>query len=107
MPDRAQHEAFVGSSLQFQLVDNINELASEFISSCEQRGVEIKWFGEAQPKAFTSRYDSWRYLGDQPELTNTLAVLATTFDVRLPLTFSENDCELIGRIIVQEVENLA
>jgi dTDP-4-amino-4,6-dideoxygalactose transaminase len=31
------------------------------LANCAARGVELKWFGAAEPVAFTSRYDSWRY----------------------------------------------
>ena len=40
-----------------------------------QRGVELKWFGPEEPVAFTSRYDSWRYLDNIPELPKTLDTL--------------------------------
>ena len=34
-----------------------------------------------------------------PELHKTLAVLANTLDLRVPLTFTEDDCRLITEII--------
>jgi hypothetical protein len=51
---------------------------------------------------FTSRYDSWRYAKAGP-LPRTDAVLAGLVDMRLPLTFSLEDCALIARIIRAEV----
>ena len=77
------------------------------LENCAARGLDIKWFGADEPKAFTSRYDSWEYLGEQPELRQTLDVLATTCDIRVPLTFDVEDCELIASIIVEEVDALA
>ncbi|MGB0718741.1 MAG: aminotransferase, partial [Alphaproteobacteria bacterium] len=71
-----------------------------FVRRCASRGVEIKWFGAAQPKGFTSRYDSWHYLDDMPRLERTEQVLSTTCDIRVPLTFTPEDCDLIARIIV-------
>lgn len=106
VPGRPQHEAFVGSSFQFRpLLDPA--CLPELIARCGDRGVEIKWFGAEEPKAFTSRYDSWRYLGEQPKLTATLRVLSRTCDIRIPLTFDSEDCRLIGEIIVDEVQSLA
>ncbi len=29
-----------------------------FVDSCGGGGVEVKWFGENEPRRFTSRYDS-------------------------------------------------
>jgi hypothetical protein len=60
--------------------------------------VELKWFGAAEPHGYTSRHDSWRYVDPLP-LPKTDAILAQLFDMRIPLTFSLDDCALIGRII--------
>ena len=70
----------------------------DFLARCLDRNVEIKWFGAAEPFAFTSRYDSWRYAGAQ-RLPKTDRVLDQLCDMRLPLTFSLEDCRLIGSII--------
>jgi len=63
--------------------------------------VELKWFGGAEPVGFTSRYDSWRYAESAP-MPRTDSVLAGLIDMRLPLTFSAEDCALIARIIRDE-----
>ncbi len=68
--------------------------------------MELKWFGGAEPQGFTSRYDSWRYIDDTQQLPRTLEILATTFDLRIPLTFSINDMETIGSIIDEEVSEI-
>ena len=99
---RAQHESFVGSSFQFQLEAAGSDAVRGFLQRCLARGVEVKWFGEDQPNAFTSRYDSWRYLEDLPDLPKTKSVLSGTCDIRVPLTFSVADCRLIGDIIAEE-----
>ena len=104
MPVRAQHESYVGSSIQFRPRLDGAQAFDGLIERCASRGVEIKWFGAAEPKAFTSRFDSWAYLGKPQELPKTQAVLARTCDMRVPLTFSETDCGLIADIIVEEVE---
>lgn len=106
IPERAQHEEFVGSSIQFFADSLERDQVPELVERCLARGVEIKWFGDDEPKAFTSRYDSWRYLGEQPELPRTLAVLSKTCDMRVPLTFGEEDCRLITGIIGEEMAKL-
>ena len=73
-------------------------------AACAARGVELKWFGDDEPKAFTSRYDSWRYIDDIPVLPTTLKVLEKTLDMRVPLTFTEADCGLIVDIIEDEMK---
>ena len=99
---RPDAESYVGSSFQFLLGDWTGEAVEEAVARCKARGVELKWFGAAEPVAFTSRYDHWRY-ATPPRLPRTDRVLAGLIDMRLPLTFSENDCRLIARIIRAEV----
>lgn len=100
LPERRQHEAFVGSSIQMQTPMLERETIPRFVTSCADRGVDLKWFGDEEPKAFTSCYDSWWYLGDVLELPQTLAVLARTLDMRIPLTFTRDDCAEIAEIVV-------
>ena len=76
------------------------------IARCAGRGVELKWFGAAEPVAFTSRYDHWRYAAPTP-LPATDRVLAGLIDMRVPLTFSVDDVALIARIIKAEVMAVA
>ena len=99
---RPRQEAIVGSSFQFLLLDWAGEKVSEVISRCGARGVELKWFGAAEPVGFTSRYDSWRYAPSVP-MPKSDRVLAGIVDMRIPLTFSPEDCEQIARIIRAEV----
>ena len=103
LPQRPDAEYYVGSSLQFRVQDLDGERVKAFIDGCAARGVELKWFGGAEPHGFTSRYDSWRYIEDQQHLPRTLEILANTFDLRIPLTFSVADMDIIGDIIVDEV----
>ena len=100
--ERHEKETYVGSSLQFLLLDWAPELVQEALARCADRGVELKWFGGAEPVAFTSRYDSWRYAESAP-MPRTDRVLAGLLDMRLPLTFSLEDCAQIARIIRAEV----
>lgn len=99
---RPEAESFVGSSIQFRLAGWGERAVGEVVSRCAARGVELKWFGAAEPVAFTSRHDSWRYAPAQ-SLPETDRVLAGLMDMRLPLTFSLEDCALIARIIRAEV----
>ena len=103
---RPEPETYVGSSLQFRVERLSPEQIEPFIQNCAKRGVELKWFGGKQPHGFTSRYDSWRYLGNKQHLPNTLRILSTTFDLRIPLTFDVEDMQLIGDIVVDEVSQL-
>ena len=99
---RPDAEHFVGSSIQFLLSGWQTPAIKAVLSRCAARGVELKWFGGAEPVGFTSRYDSWRY-AKSPVLPASDAVLSSIIDMRVPLTFSLDDCALIARIIRAEV----
>lgn len=99
---RPDGENFVGSSIQFLLLDWDADKVQAVLQRCAELGVELKWFGGAEPVAFTSRYDSWRYAASDP-MPKTDRILAGIVDMRLPLTFSVEDCALIGRIIRAQV----
>ncbi len=98
---RPAAETFVGSSFQFRLPDWSPARVGAFLSRTLARGVELKWFGAADPVAFTSRYQHWAYAEPQ-SLPKTDAILAGLIDMRVPLTFSLEDCDQIARIIRAE-----
>jgi dTDP-4-amino-4,6-dideoxygalactose transaminase len=99
LPRRPEQEHYVASSLQFRIERLASNHVSSFIANCADRGVELKWFGGKEPRGFTSRYDSWRYIESKQNLPQTLKLLACTFDLRIPLTFSVEDMLVIGEII--------
>jgi dTDP-4-amino-4,6-dideoxygalactose transaminase len=102
LPHRPNEESYVGSSIQFLVPKSWTaENCARFADATAARGVEVKWFGAAEPRAFTSRYDSWHYAKPEP-LPKTDAVLARLFDMRLPLTFDVSDGTLIARILADE-----
>lgn len=106
LPSRHPKESYVGSSIQFSLPGQSEATINRFLDLCSSRGVELKWFGNSEPVGFTSAYTSWQYLGKLPELKNTNRILKTMCDMRIPLTFSEEDCLIITEIIeecLQEV----
>jgi len=92
----------VASSFQFLLLDWNSQAVQTVLERCVARGVELKWFGGAEPRGFTSRYDSWRYAPSAP-MPASDRVLAGVIDMRLPLTFSLEDCAMLARIIRAEV----
>lgn len=101
--ERPEEESIVGSSIQFLLPESSPEQIGDMLKRCGSRGVELKWFGGAEPVAFTSRYDSWRYASPQ-SLPNTDRILSGLMDMRLPLTFTVEDARLIAEIVADEVK---
>lgn len=95
LPHRPPQEAYVGSSFQFLVPRIVPATARAFLADTARRGVELKWFGAEEPVGFTSAHRSWRYVAPQ-DLPRSDAVLAGLFDMRLPLTFSLDDCDQIA-----------
>ena len=106
IPNRDKREFYVGSSIQFRLKNSADKKIQDFIKNCKKRGVDLKWFGDKNPIAYTSRYDSWEYLENIPVLQNTLEILKSTLDMRIPLTFDNNDCRVIAEIIIEEFRKI-
>jgi len=98
-PVRNPKESYVGSSIQFSLNVTDEEIITMFLNGCMERGVELKWFGSKEPVGFTSAYSSWQYFYELPVLANTDCILRTLCDMRIPLTFSEEDCNSIIDIV--------
>jgi dTDP-4-amino-4,6-dideoxygalactose transaminase len=98
IPRRNAKEEFVASSIQFTL--NLKPHQIEiFLKECNLRGLYIKWFGTPNPIAFTSNYEHWHYLSSKPDIPHSKAVLDQLMDLRTPLSLTDEDCVLIGKIV--------
>ena len=99
-------ETHVGSSIQFRLPDFTAAQCRALLDAAATRGVELKWFGAKEPAGFTSAHPSWRYVPAQ-DMPKTDRIMATLFDMRLPLSFSQDDCALIAELICDAVNEVA
>lgn len=104
--DRPAEEAFVASSFQFLLMDWPDAAIMDVVDGAKARGVELKWFGAAQPQGFTSVYSHWAFAQPTP-MPASDRVLKGVMDLRLPLTFTTEDAAVIARIIAGEVTRAA
>lgn len=100
VPIRNEKEKYVGSSIQFTIDGVPKNRVALFLEACGRRGVEIKWFGWQEPVGFTSSYESWQYIAELPVLDRTKHILDFMCDIRIPLTFSIDDCQTIATIIL-------
>jgi dTDP-4-amino-4,6-dideoxygalactose transaminase len=100
VPSRLKEERYVGSSIQFRIPNISKKDAKSFIKKNKEFGVEIKWFGNENPIGFTSNHKSWKYISQQ-KLEKSDHILSSLFDLRIPLTFSPEDCLLISEIIIE------
>ena len=98
IPARNAKEEFIASSIQFTL-NLMPHLIEHFLKECSLRGLYIKWFGTPTPVAFTSNYEHWHYLASKPDIPHSKAVLDQLLDLRTPLSLTNEDCVLIGKIV--------
>lgn len=105
LPERPAAEFYVGSSIQFCLPGISRDKAARFVADLAAVGVEVKWFGAAEPVGFTSDHHSWAYVAAQ-DLPRTDAILSGLFDMRLPLTFGLADCGVLADLILSAVAAL-
>jgi dTDP-4-amino-4,6-dideoxygalactose transaminase len=98
IPARNAKEAYIASSIQFSLTLKPDQI-EHFLKECGLRGLYIKWFGTPTPIAFTSNYEHWHYLASKPEIPHSKAVLDQLLDLRTPLSLTDEDCVLIGKIV--------
>jgi dTDP-4-amino-4,6-dideoxygalactose transaminase len=101
VPRRHAKEGYVGSSLQFTLTGIDLPAVEAFLKTCAERGVELKWFGAREPIGFTSSWESWQYIKDRPSLPRTRETLDFLCDLRIPLTFTLEDCITVATVIRQ------
>lgn len=106
LPRRPAKESMAASSIQFRIPDFDQDACGAVVERAARRGVELKWFGRKTPLGFTSKHDSWHYIRSQA-LPETDRILSTLMDMRLPLTFSLEDCATIAEIIVEVVGETA
>jgi dTDP-4-amino-4,6-dideoxygalactose transaminase len=100
VPIRFEEEKYVGSSIQFRIPGISKSDAELFVKQNKELGVELKWFGNDDPSGFTSNHKSWKYVSRQ-RLNVSDKILSGFFDLRLPLTFSIDDCKHISKIIIE------
>lgn len=100
-PHRPAQGKFVGSSIQFCIPGIEGGDALTLLERWKHRGVDVKWFGRPVATGCTLSHQNWHYVARQ-DLLQTDRILSGLFDMRLPLSFSIEDCGVIGRILVEE-----
>lgn len=106
LPYRPPQEQYAQSSIQFLLPGRGAAQMERFVSECASRGVNVKWFGGAEPVGFTSSWSHWRYVDDAQSVPVAREVLAVLCDLRIPLTLTNDDCERIAAAIGQALHCL-
>ena len=101
LPQRDAKEGYVASSIQFSAENLTVKQMLDFQASARDKGVFLKWFGHSDAVGFTSSHHNWEYLAEKQTLPQSDSVMHSLFDMRIPLSLTEEDAEIIGRILHQ------
>ena len=104
VPPRDGGQEFSATSVQFTIEGLSATEIEAVLAAAKARGLPIKWFGAPDQIGFTSAPRHWRYAGDQGALARTHAVLATLFDIRTPVSLTDDECDLIATIVRESIE---
>lgn len=105
VPPALPPEERAPDSIQFNLQgDWTDAQALAFQSEAKKRGVSVQVFGlsEGNARAFWN----WEFLGPQPDLPQTRAMLMRACDVRLPTRLTEAELDFIAAGLVAAAESV-
>lgn len=97
IPTPLEQVTRVADSLQFTLTNLTNAQVEEFITRVIERGIKIQVFGGLDN---ARNFKNWCYsFDDEPQLDATDKIIARACDLRLSLSLSEADLDLLAFII--------
>ncbi len=99
LPQRQPKEGYVASSIQFTVEGLSVEQMLHFQQQCKENGVLLKWFGHAQAVGFTSAHRHWEYMAEAQTLPQSDSVMHGLFDMRIPLSLTDEDVDVIAQVI--------
>lgn len=104
LPTMTPQAVRVSNSMQFNLKNLTTAQIDEFIALTKKQGVKIAIFGREDNARF---FKTWKYSFEKtPILTQTETILYAACDIRLPLSFDENDIRLVAKIILKAIEKI-
>jgi dTDP-4-amino-4,6-dideoxygalactose transaminase len=103
LPNRLKGESYVASSIQFRVMGLNDAQFKHFMTLTAERGVKLKWFGNVEPIGFTSTYLDWKYSNAGQMLPRTTKIMKQLCDMRIPLSLTLEECDLIVTIIAESL----
>ena len=91
-------------SIQFNLVGLDEGAVRAFADAAKAMGVTVQVFGLSTDNA--RAFWNWQFLGDQPDLPQTCAMLMRACDVRLPVRLTRDDLDVIADILLDAMDSV-
>jgi dTDP-4-amino-4,6-dideoxygalactose transaminase len=98
VPEPLTPEQRAPDSIQFNLVGLSDAETADFASAAAARGVKVQIFGLTQDNA--RAFWNWKFLGPQPDLPQTRAMLMRACDTRLPARLTKPELDFIAAALV-------
>lgn len=100
VPPALGPETRAPDSLQFNLEGDWSDAeALRFQEAARARGVAVQVFGLSQDNA--RAFWNWQFLGDQPDLPKTRAMLMRACDLRLPARLKQPELDFIAEAVLE------
>ncbi|WP_166416551.1 DegT/DnrJ/EryC1/StrS family aminotransferase [Cochlodiniinecator piscidefendens] len=97
VPAALAPETRAPDSIQFNLNDFSETETMAFVAETQNRGVSVQVFGTTKNNA--RAFWNWEFIGPQPDLPQTRAMLMNACDVRLPPRLQHDDLRYIATAI--------
>lgn len=98
VPSALPQEQRAPDSIQFNLTNLAATAPDTFVQQAASRGVKVQIFGQSTDNA--RAFWNWQFLGQQPDLPQTRAMLMQACDVRLPARLSIAECEKVAAALI-------
>lgn len=104
VPEKLGPELRAPDSIQFNLIGMTDDETRAFAAASEARGVKVQVFGMSTDNA--RAFWNWQFLGDQPNLPQTRAMLMRACDVRLPVRLTREELDVITDILLEAAQEV-
>jgi dTDP-4-amino-4,6-dideoxygalactose transaminase len=105
VPPALEPELRAPDSIQFNLQGLNDTDVTAFVAQAADHGVSVQVFGLTQNNA--RAFWNWEFLGPQPDLPQTRAMLMRACDVRLPARLTLEDCDYIANALCTAADQVA
>lgn len=104
VPAKLPPEQRAPDSIQFNLTGLTTQQVDGFVQSAAKGGIKVQVFGQSTDNA--RAFWNWEFLGPQPDLPRTRAMLMRACDVRLPARLTLDECDVIADILLNAMTDV-
>jgi hypothetical protein len=101
VPEQLPDVDVVADSVQFNLLDLTQRQVEEFVSVCAMYGVPVEIFGAA---GNSRNFKNWHFGPVAAGCDESLRILQSAVDLRLPLSFDEADLDIMARVVLHAAD---